>query len=68
MQADVTNEKQWCLDSEASSHMCSKKEKFHEIEKTKTQILNLASSNSTKIEGSGTVKLNTKEGVTAKLQ
>lgn len=48
--------------------MCSQKEKFREIVAAKSKVLNLANNNSTKIEGSGVVKLNTKESVTAKLR
>ena len=65
---DTKNEEQWCLDSDASSHMCSQKGKFREIAAAKSQLLNLANNNSTKIEESGVVKLNTREGVTPKLE
>ena len=68
MRIDTKNEEQWCLDSGASSDMCSQKGKFREIVAAKSQLVNLANNNSTKIEGSGVVKLNTREGVTAKLE
>ena len=68
MRIDAKNEKQWSLHSGVSSHMCSQKAKFREIAAAKSQLLNLANNNSTKIEGSGVVKLNTREGVTAKLE
>lgn len=68
MAVDTKHGEQWCLDSKASTHMCSRKEKFHKIEAPKSQVLNLANNDSMKIEESGIVKLNTNEGVTAKLE
>lgn len=68
MKIEPQHGEQWCLDSGASSHMCSKKEKFYEMGIAKSKTLNLASQNSTTIEGSGTVKLNVKGEKTAKLE
>lgn len=65
MKVNTEYEKRWCLDSDASSHMCSEKTKFEGVT-TKTQTLNLANNDSTEIKG--TVKLKTKEGLVAKLE
>ncbi|KAH0816778.1 hypothetical protein GEV33_006013 [Tenebrio molitor] len=63
----VEHDKRWCLDSGASSHTCSEKAKFKEIKNPKVQTLNLANSCSTKIVGSGTVRLNVEENLTVRL-
>ncbi|KAH0809106.1 hypothetical protein GEV33_013683 [Tenebrio molitor] len=55
------------LDSGASLHMCSEKAKFQEIKTPKVQTLNLANSWSTKIVGSGTVRLSVEENLTVRL-
>lgn len=60
-------EKQLCLDSGASSYMCSEKAKFKGVT-TKTQTLNLANNDSTEIKGTGTVKLKTKDDLVAKFE
>lgn len=62
------NTNRWCLDSGASSHMCSEKRKFNDVIKPKVKILNLANDESTEIQGVGTVKLKTKEGNVARLE
>jgi transposase InsO family protein len=67
MKLHVEHDKRWCLDSGASSHMCSEKAKFQEMKTTKVQTLNLANSWSTKIVGSGTVKLSVEEHLTVRL-
>jgi hypothetical protein len=67
MKLHVEHDKRWCLDSGASSHMCSEKAKFQEMKNSKVQTLNLANSCSTKIVGSGTVKLSVEENLTVRL-
>lgn len=67
LEVNTEYEEQWCLDSGASSHMCSEKAKFEGVT-TKTQTLNLANNDSTEIKGNGTVKLKTKEGLVAELE
>ncbi|KAH0819226.1 hypothetical protein GEV33_003565 [Tenebrio molitor] len=52
MKLHVEHNKRWCLDSGASSHMCSEKTKFQEIKTPKVHTLHLANSWSTKIVGS----------------
>jgi hypothetical protein len=47
--------------------MCSEKAKFEEIKTPKVQTLNLANSWSTKIVGSGTVRLSVEENLTVRL-
>jgi hypothetical protein len=67
MKLHVEHDKRWCLDSGASSHMCSEKAKFQEMKTPKVQTLNLANSCSTKIEGSGTVQVSVEENLTVRL-
>jgi hypothetical protein len=67
MKLHVEHDKRWCLDSGASSHMCSEKAKFQEMKTPKVQTLNLANSCSTKIVGSGTVQLSVEENLTVRL-
>jgi hypothetical protein len=67
MKLHVEHDKRWCLDSGASSHMCSEKAKFQEMKTPKVQTLNLANSCSTKIVGSGTVQLSMEENLTVRL-
>jgi hypothetical protein len=67
MKLHVEHDKRWCLDSGASSHMCSEKAKFQEMKTLKVQTLNLANSCSTKIVGSGTVQLSVEENLTVRL-
>ncbi|KAL7723605.1 hypothetical protein ACLKA6_007303 [Drosophila palustris] len=47
--------KGWCLDSGATSHMCSQKEKFENVSAAKCPQLKLANGESTDIEGCGLV-------------
>jgi hypothetical protein len=67
MKLHVEHDKRWCLDSGASLHMCSEKAKFQEMKIPEVQTLNLANSWSTKIVGSGTVKLSVEENLTVRL-
>jgi hypothetical protein len=67
MKLHVEHDKRWCLDSGASSHMCSEKARFQEMKTPKVQTLNLANSCLTKIVGSGTVKLSVEENLTVRL-
>jgi hypothetical protein len=67
MKLHVEHDKRWCLDSGASSHMCSEKAKFQEMKTPKVQTLNLANSCSTKIVGSGTIQLSVEENLTVRL-
>jgi hypothetical protein len=46
----------WCVDSGASSHMCSSKDQFQNIAQN-DQVLNLANHSFTKIRGTGNVKI-----------
>lgn len=66
-QIETVQFKRWCLDSGASSHMCAHYSKFQNLKSAKTSVLNLAYNENTKIEGSGIVKINTKEGYKIKL-
>jgi hypothetical protein len=66
MKVYVEHDKRWCLDSGASSHMCSEKAKFKETKTPKVQTLNLANSYSTKIVGSGTVRPSVEENITVR--
>jgi len=54
----------WCLDSGSTSHMCSNKHKYLELEESSEQgVLKLASKNlSSPIKGSGHVELNLVQG------
>lgn len=47
--------KGWCLDSGATSHMCSQKERFESISVEKCPQLKLANGDTTSIEGCGSV-------------
>lgn len=58
----------WCLDSGASSHMCRDQSAFEEINEQNRLTLNLATMDSTKIQGTGIVKLNVSDKVTAVLK
>lgn len=58
----------WCLDSGASSHMCRNQSAFEEIHENGKSTLNLATTDSTRIHGSGTVKLKVNDTVTAILK
>lgn len=56
--ADTGNrDRAWCLDSGATSHMCSRVEDFSELKKYNRGPLNLANDTSTEIRGSGTARL-----------
>jgi hypothetical protein len=67
MKFHVEHDKRWCLDLGTSSLMCSEKAKFQEMRTPKVKTLNLANSWSTKIVGSGTVKLSVEENLTVRL-
>lgn len=58
----------WCLDSGASSHMCRDQSVFEEIRDNNKLTLNMATTDSTKIHGTGIVKLNVTDKVTAVLK
>ncbi|KAM8702489.1 hypothetical protein ACLKA7_001820 [Drosophila subpalustris] len=47
--------KGWCIDSGATSHMCSQKERFENVSAAKCPQLKLANGESTDIEGCGLV-------------
>lgn len=47
----------WCLDSGALSHMCRDQSVFEAIHENNNLTLNLATTDSTKIQGNGIVKL-----------
>lgn len=48
-------DRKWCLDSGATSHLCSEKREFAEMDESKRGKLNLASSDSMEIAAKGTV-------------
>lgn len=61
------SENSWCLDSGASSHICHNQSVFEKIQDSKL-TLNLATTDSTEIHGTGTVKLDVSDKVTAVLR
>lgn len=54
-QADLTNVKKWCLDSEASLHFCKDPECFTRLDTSHKEQLNLATSSCAEIKGRGSV-------------
>lgn len=56
LQASAIQPRQmWCLDSDATTHLCGKLEAFCEINNSRSGILNLASSASTQTTAEGKV-------------
>jgi hypothetical protein len=53
-----SEQKGWCLDSGATSHMCSQKDRFEKVSTAECSNLKLANSDSTEIEGCGLVPFN----------
>ena len=49
--------RRWCLDSGATSHMCSSKENFETFKRTTGNELHMANANSTAIHGIGKVRV-----------
>lgn len=49
----------WCVDSGATSHLSGNRSVFIEVDKSRTGLLSLANSSSTKIAGKGTVQFST---------
>lgn len=62
------NSEEWCLDSGASSHMTSNKDKFLNLEFNTNRTLNLANNYSTKITGNGTVKIMSEDNYLVELK
>ncbi|KAM8702566.1 hypothetical protein ACLKA7_005682 [Drosophila subpalustris] len=59
--------KGWCLDSGATSHMCSQKERFENVSAAKCPQLKLANGESTDIEACGLVPFNPSNKYSANL-
>ncbi|KAL7724842.1 hypothetical protein ACLKA6_012828 [Drosophila palustris] len=59
--------KGWCLDSGATSHMCSQKERFENVSAAKCPQLKLANGESTDTEGCGLVPFNPSNKYSANL-
>ena len=54
-----TSGEKWCLDSGATSHLCKELRDFAKLNNSKCGKLNLASKDSTTIDGKGTASFNT---------